>query len=499
MSVNNLYNNIIIGAGTTGLQLAYFFNKHNIEYILLEKDSSAGSYYLNFPHSKKLLSINKNNSFKYDLYSLLNDEKFNFSDYSTEKYPNSEDYYNYLNDFSKKFNLNIKYNENVKLITKDDESQYIINTDNITYKCKNLYITTNFYKPKIPKCRLHVTKKENIKHYYDFSNNYFLSNENINKFKNKNVLFIGLGNSSMELSNLLYNYTKNIIIVGKSRSFSFQTDNDNDLKCKYLDFYDNSLFNGIVYDTINEKKSIIQCKDDNSENYGKYYVCEYNQKLYFNFIDYFDYIIYCTGYNKDISVFHSDLKIELNEHKNVINKNQNIYFFPNINNKKSKRHLIKELFYNTVLINVLKYDYFKFDGTLNIYDEITQKMFERINTSSTLFNLSNKMMDIFYYDSIKQEIIYYKNISSITKISKHVEVEFYCTLKFESKNENSPNFLQPLIKYPVIEIIKYNNKINTYTTLDKIIIEGNIISNFTNSNTYYNKIYRCLKYCPLMI
>ena len=51
--------NIIIGAGPGSLQLAYYFKKYNIKYLIIEKDSKCASFFSKYPHSNQLISINK--------------------------------------------------------------------------------------------------------------------------------------------------------------------------------------------------------------------------------------------------------------------------------------------------------------------------------------------------------------------------------------------------------------------------------------------------------
>ena len=102
--MENYIENIIIGAGPAGLQLGYFFKKYNIEYVILEKNNSCGSFFNNYPHSKKLISINKVNTgsnnkefnLRHDWNSLLNDEGHLFKEYSNKFYPDSRLLYNYL-------------------------------------------------------------------------------------------------------------------------------------------------------------------------------------------------------------------------------------------------------------------------------------------------------------------------------------------------------------------------------------------------------------------
>ena len=52
------YDNIIIGAGPAGIQLGYFFQKHNIKYLIIEKSDICASFFNKYPHSKQLISLN---------------------------------------------------------------------------------------------------------------------------------------------------------------------------------------------------------------------------------------------------------------------------------------------------------------------------------------------------------------------------------------------------------------------------------------------------------
>jgi len=70
----NVFNHykIIIGAGLSGLQFGYYLEKHGSDYIILEQNTTAGSYYNKFPHSKQLIDINKKTN-KTDEYNLRYD------------------------------------------------------------------------------------------------------------------------------------------------------------------------------------------------------------------------------------------------------------------------------------------------------------------------------------------------------------------------------------------------------------------------------------------
>ena len=54
-----IYDNIILGAGPSSLQLAYYFQKNNINYIVIEKESTCASFFYKYPHTNNLISLNK--------------------------------------------------------------------------------------------------------------------------------------------------------------------------------------------------------------------------------------------------------------------------------------------------------------------------------------------------------------------------------------------------------------------------------------------------------
>ena len=237
--------NIIIGAGPAGIQLGYFFEKNSIDYIILERNSCAGSFFEKYPHSKNLISINKkytgndNKDFnlRHDWNSLLNDENFLFKNYSDSFYPKSENLFNYLNDFSKKFNLKIQFNTNVISVYKK-KNIYYIKTDNNIYKTNKLIIATGLSLPSIPKCPIIANNHKNIKHYSEFEKDFFCKKENLEKFINKTVYIIGSGKSSLELGNILNEYTSNIFIAGKPRELSIISHYVGDVRTIYLPFYE---------------------------------------------------------------------------------------------------------------------------------------------------------------------------------------------------------------------------------------------------------------------
>ena len=179
------YETIIIGAGPAGLQLGYFLKKGGYEYIILEKNSIAGSFFDSYPHSGKLISINKRHTgtddsefnLRHDWNSLLSDEEgLLFKEYSSDYYPSKTDLVKYLNDYARLNDLKILYDSNVTKITKNEDG-YTVQLRDCTYNCKKLVCATGLSKPYIPPEVSDV--KDKVLHYSEYEKDFFMSNENL--------------------------------------------------------------------------------------------------------------------------------------------------------------------------------------------------------------------------------------------------------------------------------------------------------------------------------
>lgn len=537
--------NIIIGAGPAGIQLGYFYKKNNLDYFILENENNCGSFFNKYPHSSKLISINKkytgnnNDEFnmRHDWNSLLNDEMFLLNNLTEEYYPESKYLFEYINIFAQKNNLNIKYNKKVTKINKcnnieeNKNKNYEIITENgEKYFCKNLIIGTGLSKMNIPDMIINTEKK--IKHYGEFEKNYFTSEEKLSEYKNKKVLIIGGGNASYELANILNKYTSSILIFGKTRELSIVSHYVGDLRSIYYPFFDtfslkslnaidqSKLDNNFLSDiTIQEEKN----KQD--KNYGKLYLEHNGIKIYENKnINYYDEVIFCTGWQFDSSIFNFKVNLTINNKYPQIKNNfesinnENLFFIGSlmhsIDFRKSSggfihgfRYLIKlftQINYNNLIPFEIKK--FSFDGTLKLYDKLSEHIMYRINNSSSLYQMFGTMCDLFYYDSDKKELIYYNDLTikyineEMKNLPKYYNIimlnygeKQYDVRKIFDFNKYNPSFIHPEIL--MFENIKEKNDIKL---IDRIIIEEDLFADFTGEN-FYKKILRSLKGCNLLI
>jgi len=527
--------NIIIGAGPSSLQLAYYFMKNNIPYIILEKNDSCASFFNKYPHSKKLISLNKKYTGKtdsdfnlrHDWNSLLNDENFLFSDYTDELYPSSHILYNYLNDFSKKFNINIQFNTFVSKIKKDDQKNYLLtlnNNENEIASCNKLIIATGISIPFYPNLITSINKEEKIiKHYADYPNNYFTQEDTLKKYQNKKILIIGGGNSSYELANILVNYCSNIIILGSNKPLSIVSHYVGDIRSIYLPFLDTFYLKSLNGIDVSKKELLDTCKIVKDDNSGKYKLLDKFNKNYYDStqnLEDFDEIILCTGWSFDNAIFDFNVMLTINNKYPCVNykyesvNNKNLFFIGSLMHSKDYRRgsggFIHGFRYLIKLFTQLEYNIplsiknFKFAGNMECYTELSQHIYNRINNSSSIYQLYGVMCDLFYFDSDTKTIVYIEDITieSIDYLKLKNIIKFNILMleygervkeikQLGSFNKYNPSFLHP--KIYIYEKINHEKNL-----LDRITFQEDIVADFSNIN-YLKKIKQVLKMCNLII
>lgn len=282
---------IILGAGPAGLQAGYFLGKLGVDYLIIERNEIAASFFSNFPISKKLISLNKvhtgtdnkNVNLRYDWNSLLNDEDMLFKHYSEDFYPNTDQLQTYLNTFAS--SLNVMYGCNVTCVNKNEKFYSLITYEG-EYTCDKLIVATGM----VPVKTIHP-------HYGTLGRVYFEDKE---KFKGKTVLIVGSGNSAFELANMLTPYAATILLFGRSLKLAANTHYAGHLRTSALDFVDTGMLKLQNFMYIDSKEKDYEDSDFVYEN-GKYH---YTFKKGPLSMQSFDYLFMCTGFEFDDSIFN---------------------------------------------------------------------------------------------------------------------------------------------------------------------------------------------------
>ena len=201
MNEMRIHDHVIVGAGPAGLQLAYYFEKSERDYLILEASNEVGSFFRTQPRHRRLISINKvytgyddpEINRRWDWNCLLSDEpRFAFGNYSKEYFPNADAMVEYLHDFRAHYKLNVQFDTRVTQIGKRDGIFTVVDQHGVPTHARNLVIATGLSKPHIPDI-------EGIEH----SENYSKMSVEPMDYCNQRVLIIGKGNLAFETADNL--------------------------------------------------------------------------------------------------------------------------------------------------------------------------------------------------------------------------------------------------------------------------------------------------------
>ena len=531
--------NIIIGGGPAGLQLGYYMQNAEEEYVILERNEMAGSFFNVYPHSGKLISINKKYTGKddpefnlrHDWNSLLSDEGPRFTSYSDEYYPDHSDLVKYLNDFAVSNKLNILYKTTVTKVNKIEAGYELVLEGGKKYICEKLIVATGLSKPVIPKINIHV--KDRIRHYSEYEKDYFKKKENLDKFRNKKLFIFGNGNSAFELGNLLKSYCSSIIIQGRSgKSWASSTHYTGDLRAVYMPMLETFLLksqNAVIGTTpgiFDEVKYIDQ------ETKGEPYVltrrCENKSCIVkhpyipeHEEVTTADHIIFCTGWKFDNSIFNFGIEMDDKaKYPSVFpnfqsRNNKNLYFIGSLMHsfdyKKSSggfihgfRYLIKHFFnmnydddFDSAAFNLAKPD----DITI-----LSDHILHKLNNSSAMYQMYGEMGDLICYNVAKKKAIYYNDVSIRymyhTMFSSQDYIFFMITLEYGEPEFNMDKLGQKVssigkeshakLLHPVIRVYREIAK-GVKTKIDEIHFDEDLTASFVLEHFYKDKLIRALK------
>jgi thioredoxin reductase len=294
---------LVLGAGPAGVQAGYFMQKNKLDYLILERNADACSFFETFPRHRKLISINKvytgydnpDLNMRWDWNSLISDDPdMLMKNFSTKYFPDAGTFVEYVSAFTKKFDLAVKYNVSISKIAKDDKGMFVLTTNTgDQYTCKNLIMGTGMSIPYMPE----IKGIEKVENYFDVS-------VDPDDFTNQSVLIIGKGNSAFETADNLIETTKLIHMISPHTiNFAWRTHYVGHLRAvnnNFLDTYQLKSQNGLL----NASLSGIT-KEDN----GQYKVMvdytavteDEDEALYY------DRVISCCGFKFDETIFDESL------------------------------------------------------------------------------------------------------------------------------------------------------------------------------------------------
>jgi thioredoxin reductase len=287
---------LIIGAGPAGLQLGYFLEQNNRDYLILDKANKPGAFFASMPRHRKLISINKVHigtddpvaRLRWDWNSLLSDrEDLQFRHYTEKYFPDADVLCRYLEDFAAAFDLNIQHGVKVVNVDKVDGRFVVTDAQGNTYTAKRLIVATGIAQPYIP----------NIPG-VELCENYVNHSIDPQVYVNKRVLVVGKGNSAFEAADNLVETAAAIHILSpESVKFAWQTHYVGNLRAVYNNFLD-------TYQLKSQNTVIDATIDKIEKENGKYQVhLTYTHAHGQTAVVEYDHVIFCTGFRFDPTFF----------------------------------------------------------------------------------------------------------------------------------------------------------------------------------------------------
>lgn len=472
---------IVIGAGPSGIQLGYFFEKKGLDYLILERNGKPGSFFEKFPRRRELISINKvytgydndEINLRWDWNSLLADTpELLFKEYSKDYFPSADDLVRYLGDYANHYGLKVAYDTSVLEVLKNAIGNFQIVCDDITYECKNLIIATGIpkqYRPNIEGIEL-------CELYSDCS-------VNPDEYINQKVLIIGKGNSGFETADNLIGTAAVIHIISPENiKFAWKTHYVGNLRAvnnNYLDTYllksQNAVLNGEILGINKDPDGKYRVRID----YTKVKDAEVEEICY-------DRIILACGFKMDDAIFKEGFQPDtlyngklpaLTPEWESVNIS-NLYFAGVLSHsrdfKKATSGFIHGFRYNCkVLVDILNKKNNGVDFESQLFEGVdsskaTNLVIKKINITSALWQQYGFLGDVLIIDKINNQLRYVEALP-LDYINEIFSTEFldyfiitleYGSAKrdpfaqdverinrFDSDGAGDSDFLHPIIRY----------------------------------------------------
>ena len=428
---------LIVGAGPAGLQLGYHLGNAGRDYLILEANDRAGSFFVEQPRHRLLISINKRFNYfpdadynmRHDWNSLLTDDDSHlFRNYSEELYPKADDIVRYLGDFAAKYDIRIKYNSRVQNIAKAEGNHTNLKVTDINgeeYTCRHLIMATGPCRPRIPE---HIDGIELAEGYEDHD-------IDPKRFENKQVAIIGGGNSAFEVANHLAGHAAliHLLIGNRLIRHAWQTHFVGDLRAinnTVLDMYQlKSLHAALAQDV----RKIEKLDDGRFAVYVDAEAPHWSTPGTVSKMKIFDHVIRCTGWRYiDPELFEPDVLPEACPKGKypVLNDRwestvPNLYFIGTsmaARDKKSASGFIHGFRYNVrTLFHMMERrfhgvdlpaDEFQLETTEDL-EALTEHIIKRVSTTSALYQLYGFLGDVLILSPGKAKLVYEQPMARI--------------------------------------------------------------------------------------
>lgn len=232
---------VIVGAGPAGIQWGLLLEAAGVDsYVIVERNTQAGSFFEQYPRSRKLISANRAHlgrsksadfGLRHDWHSLLEAPSFARGRYSSLWNPHASELVSYLQEIST--GLRVQYNTSV-LSTKyseDSKLHTVFTEQGAVFLAKYLIIATGMRMRDVPPCLEQVTRDRGMPFYTYETLPDAMTNatngkgaEQADWCRGRPVTVFGGGNAAFELTDILAPCSSSVRLVYRHKPrFSYLT------------------------------------------------------------------------------------------------------------------------------------------------------------------------------------------------------------------------------------------------------------------------------------
>lgn len=220
---------VIVGAGAAGIQMGVYLQHHGLPYIIFEKGQDAGTFWLSYPVTNELISVNsppskQNKSVdpRYEWHGLLN-TSVAFKTFSTRFFPLRSEYHEYLNSVVAVEALHVEWGvEVVQLLP----GPCVRLASGQRVCARRIFVATGL--EEIPRPKL---DEKGIISYSNFHRS---------MVDGEKVCIFGNGNSAWELAQASFQTAEAVSVIGRRPTrWSMVTKYTGDVRIKYAQTMEN--------------------------------------------------------------------------------------------------------------------------------------------------------------------------------------------------------------------------------------------------------------------
>jgi thioredoxin reductase len=479
---------IIVGSGVGGMQLAYFLRRANVDYVVLERASAAGSFFEQFPTRRTLLSINKLytgitdplKNLRWDWNSLLSDEMdLRFGQFDQDFYPHADSLVKYLRDFCDRMKLHVVFGCNVLSVSKNDRTFLLLTTQG-EYTCDLLVFATGTPVPFLP----NIPGAELAERYgsHDCS---------IESSRNKAILIIGKGNSAFETADGFLSQAARIHLISPDY-----------LRMAWRSHFPghlrqiNSPFNETF--TLKQQNAVLNGRIDNIEHTKDGFAVKITFRENGAAVTYsYDRVILCTGFMFDSTPFTKtsmpalihDAKLPALTCQWESTNVNGLYFCGSLmqsnDYKKSASAFIHGIRYNARVLSrflesrLSNRPYPSVAALPLRADVVFDAVFNRIRRTSSLFHMNDSLCDAFVLNERTARLIQYEDVP-VKLMAEDPSFSFASRieLRFTFDTPHNPvvresSFSSPALIHPVLYLFHKGKMVGECHMFEDVFIEWN--------------------------